>query len=174
MSKILIIFSIFSLVVLFNCSSETTPVYWDRAMVEISLIQTGRIDFFVPDQGDSGWNYYDPGADTIIIEFAVKNLSDAELSLAGISWSLHTGDRWIAFGIDENVPPVIFLANDSTTMHAAVVIYEGTANAVDSSDGLADFSGTGTFKFGMNGYDNERYEDIRSNYLYVEMSVAKP
>lgn len=39
---------------------------------------------------------------------------------------------------------------------------------------IDNYSGTGTFKFYMTEYDNERYEDIGSNYIYAEMSVAKP
>lgn len=170
----MIILSI-SLWLMLNCSKESTPIYWDKGMVEISLIQTGRIDFFVPDQGDSGWNYYDdPGEDTVTLDFAVKNLTDKELSLSGIYWRLFAGNEWVWSEYNENVPPVIFPANDSTTIQVSIIVSEYIAYWVDHSDGFDDFSGTGTFKFWMTGYDNERYDDIGSNYLYAEMSVAKP
>lgn len=156
------------------CSQKSTPVYWDRAMVEISLRQTGRIDFFIPDQGDSGWNNNDPGQDTVFLDFTVKNLSDVELSLSGIFWGLYCGDDWLWSGDNEIVPPYIFSANDSTTIQVAVVIGEGLAHQIDDSDGLDDFIATGTFKFWMTGYDNEHYEPVGSNYVYAEMSVGKP
>jgi hypothetical protein len=157
-----------------SCSKESTAVYWERGMVEISLGQTGRIDFFVPDQGDSGWNYNDPGADTVTLDFSVKNLSDMELSLSGIYWQIHAGDYWIWADRDERVPPIIFPAHDSTAIQVQIIINENCAHQIDQSDGIDDYSGTGTFKFSMTGYDNEYYEDIRSNYIYTEMSVAKP
>jgi len=46
-------------------------------MVEISLVQTERLDFFIPDEGDSRWNHYDdPGENIVILDFTVKNQSD--------------------------------------------------------------------------------------------------
>ncbi len=46
-------------------------------MVEISLVQTERLDLFIPDEGDSGWNHYDDsGEDIVTLDFTVKNQSD--------------------------------------------------------------------------------------------------
>lgn len=174
MKKFGILVSLIFLFVIFNCSNESTPVYWDRGMVEISLVQTERIDFFVPDQGDSGWNSSDPGEDTVILDFTVKNQSDMELSLTGIHWQIYTGDHWIWGDYDEYVPPLILPENDSTAIQLEVTINEERAYHIDHNDGIDDFIGTGTFQFYMTGYDNERYESIRCNYIYAEMSVAKP
>jgi hypothetical protein len=157
-----------------QCTKEATPVYWDKPYVEISRVQTGRIDFFVPDQGDSGWDFDDPGVDTVIVEFNVRNLSDVGLSLSGIFYGLYALDGWIFEDGDEIVPPFILGANDSTVIQVHIEITEFTAHLVDYRDGLEDFTGTGTFMFWMTGYDNERYEDIGSNIIYSEMSVAKP
>jgi len=71
-----ILVSLIFLFVTVNCSNESTPIYWDRGMVEISLVQTERLDFFISDEGDSGWNHYDDGDENIItLDFTVKNQS---------------------------------------------------------------------------------------------------
>jgi hypothetical protein len=158
-----------------NCGEESTAVYWDKALVEIALIQSGRIDFFIPDEGDSGWqNYSDPGADTVILDFTVENLSDKELSLTEMYWILYAGNQWIHSEPHEYVPPIILPANGSMTIPLSVIITEYIAYYVDHADGIDDFTGTGTFKFWINGYDNELYEYIRHNYVYNEMMVSKP
>jgi len=170
-----LIFIILFFVITIRCTSDTTPVYWDNAFVEISLVQTDRIDFFIPDQGDTGWHYWDPGVDTVTVEFVVKNVSDKEVSLEGIHWSLYATSAWVLYSeLQAYVPPVILPANDSATIQVGLIITEGTAQRVDSLDGISDFSGTGTFRFNADGYDNERYESFRHNYVYNEMSVAKP
>ena len=158
-----------------NCSNESTPIYWDRGMVEISLVQTERLDFFIPDEGDSRWNHYDdPGEDIVTLDFTVKNQSDMQLPLSGITWCIYAGDMWVWSESDENVPPVISPARDSILFQVPIIITDYIAYWVDHNDGIDDYSGTGTFKFYMTGYGNERYEDIGSNYIYAEISVAKP
>jgi len=61
-------------------------------MVEISLVQTERLDFFIPDEGDSRWNHCDdPGEDIVTLDFTVKNQPDMQLSLSGIDDYSGTG-----------------------------------------------------------------------------------
>lgn len=77
MKNLYILVSLIFLFVTVNCSNESTSIYWDRGMVEISLVQTERLDFFIPDEGDSRWNHCDdPGEDIVTLDFTVKNQSD--------------------------------------------------------------------------------------------------
>ena len=92
MKNLYILVSLIFLFVTVNCFNESTPIYWDRGMVEISLVQTERLDFFIPDEGDSGWNHYDdPGEDIVTLDFTVKNQSDMQLPLSGIDDYSGTG-----------------------------------------------------------------------------------
>jgi len=175
MIKVCII-AVFAFIILtINCGEESTAVYWDKALVEIDLVQSGRIDFFVPDEGDSGWhNPLDPGADTVILDFTVENQSNKEVSLTAMGCDLYAEGQYVYYKQDVYVPPVILPGNGSMSIQFSVIITESVAYQIDHSDGIDDFTGTGTFRFWITGYDNELYEYIRHNYAYNEMMVSKP
>jgi len=170
------IFFLTSIIIMVNsgCEKGTTIVYFDEGMVEISFANPGRVDFFIPDLGASGWNYGDTGNATETLSIWVKENSGKEISLSGISWRLYSINEWLIYDGTEFVPPIILPANDSTLVQVPITIDEGLAHQIDIADGIEDYTNTGTFKFWAVGYDNEYYKPIGSNYIYSEMSVQKP
>ncbi|RKX68603.1 hypothetical protein DRP53_10410 [candidate division WOR-3 bacterium] len=164
---------IVGLVLLIGCAKEPLAVYSDRGVVEIVPIDS-TVPFSVPDEGDEGWHWYDPGVGSRDVKLKLKEKIGRPVWINSIQWDLFDieGDR-VATGVEPIVPPLEIGGGRDTTYTLILEVKEGYAQALDKADGHEDYSGKGYYRFTPSGKDVERGVDIGIVEGYLEIMVRK-
>ncbi|HIE06028.1 MAG TPA: hypothetical protein EYP58_04430 [bacterium (Candidatus Stahlbacteria)] len=164
---------IIGLVLLIGCANEPLATYGDRGVVEVTPIDSS-VPFSVPDEGNQGWHWYDPGVGSRDVKISLKEKIGRPVWIQALQWDLYDieGDR-IATGIEPIVPPLEIEGGKDTTYTIILEVKEGYAQEIDKADGHEDFQGTGYYKFTPSGKDVERGVEFGVVEGYLEITVQK-
>jgi len=156
------------------CVKEPVGIYTDVGVVEITA-DTAQVVFNVPDPGNDGWNWGDPGEVTKNIDLTLKEQSGKDLSITSVYWAIYNlSDEYVGGGYKNYNPPFQVPSGSETALAFPVTVTEYIAGDLDDHDGAnGDYSGTGTIKITCSGFDNERGNDINDIPLYLGIRVAR-
>ena len=164
---------VIGLALLVTCANEPLAVYGDRGVVEIVPVDS-TVPFSVPDEGDQGWHWYDPGVGARDVKVIILEKIGRPVWINSIQWDLFdTEGDWVATGIKPIIPPLEIQGGKDTTYTMTLEVKEGYAQELDKADGHEDFNGKGYYRFTPWGKDIERGVEIGVVEGYLEITVQK-
>jgi hypothetical protein len=156
------------------CVKEPIATYPEGGVIEIGS-DTAEVLFNVPDPANDGWHWNDSGSVVKTLNLTFKEKGGLDVAVTTVYWSFYNIDgELVSSDYVDFVPPLEVLAGGQGTYALSVTVDEGIANNLDDHDGAQDdFSGTGTIKFTVNGFDRHWGNDINDIPSYTPMRVAK-
>jgi hypothetical protein len=160
------------------CVKEPLGLYPDVGVVVVTS-DSVRVNFNVPDSDPDtmspGWEPGYAGSATKNMTVILKETAKKNVHVESLHWQIFdiNGDL-VGSDNNEYVPPIEIKGGQDTTFTITVEVWEGWANDLDDADDPADdYSGIGTIKFYVDGYDLQRGEDINCVPSYTPMSVSQ-
>ena len=157
------------------CVKEPIGSYDEAGVIEIGS-DTAAVLFNVPDTDSlPGWSPWGDGEATKTVTLTFKEKGGLDVSITMVSWVFYNvdGDQVSSDYIDF-LPPLEVLARSQETYDLSVTVDEAIANNLDDHDGSQnDWSGTGTIKFLVSGFDRHWGNAINDIPSYTPMRVAK-
>lgn len=156
------------------CVKEPIASYDERGVIEIGS-DTAAVLFNVPDPGNDGWHNYDSGEVAKTLNLTFKEKGGLDVAITTINWTFYNiNGEQVASDYIDFMPPLDVTAGSQINYALSVTVDEGIANNLDDHDGAADdFSGAGTIKFMVSGFDRHWGNAINDIPSYTPMRVAK-
>lgn len=164
----------FLLLLTIACVKEPIATYPEGGVVSITS-DTVEVLFNVPDVDNDGWNWGDTGqvVKTLNLTFNEKGGEDVAINTVYWAFYNHNGE-YVQGDYIDFVPPLEVLAGSEKSYALSVTVNESIAHNLDDHDGAqGDFSGTGTIKFTVSGFDRHWGNAINDIPSYTPMRVAK-
>lgn len=165
---------LFLLLLVTACVKEPVGYYLDQGVVEITA-DTAQVIFNVPDPDNNGWNPGGDGEVAKVISLTMKEKSGRDLAITGIYWVFYNiSDGYVDDGYLNYHPPFEVPDGSETPLDLTITVTEAIANNLDDHDGAHDdYSGTGTIKITVGGYDLERGNAINVIPVYIPIRVSR-
>ena len=156
------------------CVKEPIATYPEGGVISVGS-DTAEVLFNVPDVDNDGWNWGDSGEVVKTLNLTFKEKGGLDVAITSVYWSFYNYyGQYVQGAYVDFVPPLEVLANSQQTYALSVTVSEGIANNLDDHDGAQDdFSGTGTIKFTVVGFDRHWGNAINDIPSYTPMRVAK-
>jgi hypothetical protein len=161
------------------CVKEPLGLYPDVGVVVVTS-DSLRINFNVPDSDPDtilhkGWEPGYNGSATKDMTVILKETAKKDVIVEALHWQIFdVNGSLVGTDGDSYMPPLEIKGGQDTTYTVTIEVWEGWARTLDNADlPQDDFSGTGTIKFYVDGYDLQRGEDINTIPSYTPMSVSQ-
>jgi len=160
------------------CVKEPLGLYPDVGVVTVTS-DSVRINFNVPDSYpdtlNPGWTPNGGGLASKTMSVVLKETAKKDVCVEALHWQFFdVNGNYVDSHTDEYIPPIEIKGGQDTTYSITIDVWEDIAYHLDHADGAQyDFSGTGTIKFYVEGYDLQRGEDINTIPSYTPISVSQ-
>jgi hypothetical protein len=157
------------------CVKEPLGLYPDVGVVVVTS-DSVRINFNVPDNDTiPGWPQGGWELATKNMSIVLKETAKKDVCVEVLHWQFFDIDgNLVGSDADEYVPPIELKGGQDTTFSMTIDVWQDIAYHLDNADGAQDdYSGNGTIKFYVDGYDLQRGEDINTIPAYTPMSVSQ-
>jgi hypothetical protein len=164
----------FLLLLTIACVKEPIATYPEGGVVSITS-DTTEVLFNVPDVDNDGWNWGDTGQVVKTLNLTFNEKGGEDVAINTVYWAFYNLNGELVQGdYIDFVPPLEVLAGSENTYALSVTVNESIAHNLDDHDGAqGDFSGTGTIKFTVSGFDRHWGNAINDIPSYTPMRVAK-
>jgi hypothetical protein len=164
----------FLLLLTIACVKEPIGTYPEGGVVAIGS-DTAEVLFNVPDVDNDGWHNNDSGEVIKTLNLTFKEKGGQDVAITSVYWVFYNYyGEYVQGAYVDFVPPLEVLAGSEKSYALSVTVDEGIANNLDDHDGAQDdFSGTGTIKFTVGGFDRHWGNAINDIPSYTPMRVAK-